>query len=100
MDYNEKMRELNSLMELVREAQEWGYDIYIYEMNEFDDVPQLTGYDSWDIARSIHHGDFNPYHEYFEIDVYGHFYSYSEWEMLERLKDIKDELTEFIQSEA
>lgn len=88
---------IENLLELFREAQSHGYNDYdIYYMDEFDDIQQLTGYDTWEIARSIHHGNFNPYHQYFEIDVYGHFYSYSDMELLEQLEEQEDELKEFL----
>lgn len=100
MDYNKNIRELNSLMELVREAQEWGYDIHIYDMNEFDEMIGIYYFSPWEVAEALHGGDFNPYHEYFEFDTYGHIYSYDDYGMLDYLRGIKDELKEFIESEA
>lgn len=89
---------IENLLELFREAQSNGYiDTDIYYMDEFEDIQQLTGYNTWEVARSIHHGDFNPYHNYFKVDVYGHFYSYSDMEVLEDLEGIEDELKEFLE---
>lgn len=89
---------IENLLELFREAQSNGYiDDNIYYMDDFEDIQELTGYDTWEVARSIHHGDFNPYHQYFEIDVYGHFYSYNEMELLKRLEGLEDELKEFLE---
>lgn len=98
--HNKEMKELEDLMDLVREAQEWGYEIHIYEMDDFDTMMDLDNNSAWEVACALHNGDFNPYHEYFEIDSYGHLYSYDEYGMLDHLRYLKDELKEFIESEA
>lgn len=87
---------LDELMNLLIEAQAYGYDEYIYDMNEFNEQVGYFYDDSWEIARAIHHGDFNPHHDYFEIDVYGQLYSYYDYEMIERLESIEEELKDFI----
>lgn len=91
---------IEKLLELFWEAQSYGYnDDNIYCMDEFEDIQELTGYDTWEVARSIHHGEFNPYHNYFGINVYGYFYSYSDMEVLEQLEDMEDELKDFLKEE-
>lgn len=87
---------LDELMNLLIEAQSYGYDEYIYDMDEFNEQVGLFYDNSWDIVRAIHHGDFNPHHDYFEIDVYGQLYSYYDYEMIERLESIEEELKDFI----
>lgn len=87
---------LDELMNLLIEAQAYGYDEYIYDMDKFNEQVGYFYNDSWDIVRAIHHGDFMPYHNYFEVDVYGQLYSYSDSEMIERLESIEEELKDFI----
>lgn len=87
---------LDGLMNLLIEAQAYGYDEYIYDMDEFNEQVGYFYNDSWDIVRAIHHGDFMPYHNYFEVNVYGQLYSYSDSEMIERLEGIEEELKDFI----
>ena len=45
-----------------------------------------------DILRNAYHGKFNPYEDYFSIDVYGHLVSYTEYEFKKELLDYLDEI--------
>ena len=45
-----------------------------------------------DILRNAYHGEFNPYEDYFSIDVYGHLVSYTEYEFKKELLDYLDEI--------
>ena len=53
------------------------YDSWIYNMDEFNEIMQ--GIQPERIAFMIHHGDFNPYDDYFSFDGYGNLVSMDDY---------------------
>ena len=47
-----------------------------------------------DVARAIYYGDYNYNDDYVRIDGYGNLVSYTEYEMIEEIKDSIDEIVE------
>ena len=52
-------------------------DGIIYRMDEFNDICNSFGYEPIDIANMIHHGEFNPWNEFFKFDPYQNLFSFN-----------------------
>lgn len=89
--------DLDEKRAIVREAINYRYldrDAEIFDMDDFDEVLEyLTPYD---IARKVCYGKFNPYDDYFYIDVYENLYSISKYEVDDYLNDYEDAVYYFL----
>ena len=56
----------------------------IYSMEEFDEI--MSGYEPWDLAKTIFNSDYNPNHKYFKFRGDGNLQSFN---------DLEDELSKY-----
>ena len=52
-------------------------DGIIYRMDDLNDICNSLGYEPIDIAYMIHHGEFNPWDEFFKFDPYQNLFSFN-----------------------
>ena len=95
-----KLREylLNNVEELrdvVNEINGWNGNLDWLEFRgndeEFFEL-FYSGINGLEIARAIYYGDYNYNDDYVRIDGYGNLVSYTEYEMIEEMKDSIDEI--------
>lgn len=89
--------EVGEKMSIIRDAISYRYldgDAEVFDMEDFDEVLEfLTPYD---IARKVCYGKFNPYDEYFYLDVYENLYSLSKYEVDDYLDTYEDSIYHFL----
>ena len=98
----EKIREylLNNeetLRDVVNELNSWNGCLDWLEFRENDEEffeLFYSGINGLEIARAIYYGDYNYNDDYVRIDGYGNLVSYTEYEMIEKIKDSIDEIVE------
>ena len=85
-----------NLADLVSECNGWNGSFEHLERfdMEYDLDMFADGNNAHWLACRIHHGDFNPYHDYFNFDGYGNLQSFGEYEYYEMIKDEKEEIIE------
>lgn len=97
-----KLREylLNNVEELrdvVNEINGWNGNLdwirFEYNDEEFFEL-FYSGKNGLEIARAIYYGDYNYNDDYVRINAYGNLESYTEYEMIEEMKDSIDEIVE------
>ena len=81
------VQELNSWNGCLEYLEFWENDKYFFELF----YSEINGLE---IARAIYYGDYNYNDDYVRIDGYGNLVSYTEYEMIEEIKDYIDEIVE------
>lgn len=71
---------------------EQGYEIYYDDLNEM-----LYGFTPIEVARMTFYGDFRFADDYHKFDGYGNIKSFSEYQVIERMKDDYDFLVWYIE---
>lgn len=71
---------------------EQGHEIYYYDLNEM-----LYGFTPIEVARMTFYGDFRFADDYHKFDGYGNIKSFSEYQVIERMKDDYDFLVWYIE---
>lgn len=61
------------------------YDNWIYSMDEFNEVMYDTKPEK--IAFMIHHGNFNPYDDYFSFDGYGNLKTFNHYQFMDETEN-------------
>ena len=85
------------LRDVVNELNSWNGCLDWLEFRENDEEffeLFYSGINGLEIARAIYYGDYNYNDDYVRIDGYGNLVSYTEYEMIEEIKDSIDEIVE------
>ncbi|RAN62384.1 hypothetical protein B8A44_07500 [Dolosigranulum pigrum] len=96
-DLNKKdEKRLFELINLLHEANELDYDMYVYHMNELHDVIEFEY--TINLEREVRDGNFDPYKKIFYIDGCGAFESCTPKELLIVLERLESEIKEWIEA--
>ena len=91
------LNDVEELRDVVNELNSWNGCLDWLEFRENDEEffeLFYSGINGLEIARAIYYGDYNYNDDYVRIDGYGNLVSYTEYEMIEKIKDSIDEIVE------
>ena len=91
------LNDVKELRDVVNEINGWNGCLDWLEFRENDEEffeLFYSGINGLEIARAICYGDYNYNDDYVRIDGYGNLVSYTEYEMIEEIKDSIDEIVE------
>ena len=91
------LNDVKELRDVVNEINGWNGCLDWLEFRENDEEffeLFYSGINGLEIARAIYYGDYNYNDDYVRIDGYGNLVSYTEYEMIEEIKDSIDEIVE------
>lgn len=91
------LNDVEGLRDVVNEINGWNGNLdwlrFEYNDEEFFEL-FYSGKNGLEIARAICYGDYNYNDDYVRINAYGNLESYTEYEMIEEMKDFIDEIVE------
>ena len=91
------LNDVEELRDVVNELNSWNGCLDWLEFRENDEEffeLFYSGINGLEIARAIYYGDYNYNDDYVRIDGSGNLVSYTEYEMIEEIKDSIDEIVE------
>lgn len=91
------LNDVEELRNVVSKINSWNGNLDWLEFRENDEEffgLFYSGMNGLEIARAIYYGDYNYNDDYVRIDGYGNLVSYTEYEMIEEIKDYMDEIVE------
>ena len=91
------LNNVEELRDVVNELNGWNGCLDYLEFKENDEYffeSFYSGINGLEIARAIYYGDYNYNDDYVRIDGYCNLVSYTEYEMIEEIKDSIDEIVE------
>lgn len=91
------LNDVEELRNVVSEINGWNGNLDWLEFKENDEEffeLFYSGINGLEIARAIYYGDYNYNDDYVRINGYGNLESYTEYEMIEEMKDSIDEIVE------
>ena len=89
------LNDVEELRDVVNELNGWNGCLDYLEFFENDEYffeSFYSGMNGLEIARAIYYGDYNYNDDYVRINSYGNLESYTEDEMIEKMKDSIDEI--------